>query len=89
MWTKLERPEGATWPVERTDHAACCLNYGDDHPQLLVTGGVDKKNKTISDGWVLDVNTGRWREVRDGGCVCVTKPRSGSIMYQEYIRTGD
>ena len=24
-----------------------------------------------------------------GGCVCVTKPRSGSIMYQEHIRIGD
>ena len=73
MWTKLERPEGATWPVERSSHAATCLNYGDDHPQLLVTGGVDKMNKTISDAWLLDVNTGRWREVREveGVCVCV------------------
>ena len=71
MWTKLERPEGATWPVERSYHAATCLNYGDDHPQLLVTGGLDKKNKTISDGWVLDINTGRWREVREVEvCVC-------------------
>ena len=70
MWTKLERPEGAPWPVERTAHAATCLNYGDDHPQLLVTGGVDKKRKTLRDAWLLDINTGRWREVRDGGCVC-------------------
>ena len=91
MWTKLERPEGATWPVERSGHAATCLNYGDDHPQLLVTGGLDKNLKTLNDAWMLDINTGRWREVRDGGCVCVcmTKPRSGSIMYQEHIRTGD
>ena len=44
-------------------------------------------SNTISDAWLLDINTGRWREVRDGGCVCVTKPRSGSIMYQEHIRT--
>ena len=90
MWTKLERPEGATWPVERSSHAATCLNYGDDHPQLLVTGGVDEMSKTLNDVWMLDINTGRWREVREvEGCVCVTKPRSGSIMYQEHIRTGD
>ena len=64
---------GAPWPVERVYHAACCLNYGDVHPQLLVTGGLDKRNKTLSDAWLLDINTGRWREVREvEGCgVCV------------------
>ena len=72
----MERPEGASWPVERSSHAATCLNYGDDHPQLLVTGGLDKKGKTLSDAWLLDINTGRWREVSEvEGCVCVTKPR--------------
>ena len=83
MWTKLERPEGAPFPAERCYHAATCLNYGDDHPQLLVTGGLDKNLKTLSDAWLLDINTGRWREVREveGWCVCVTKARSGSIMY--------
>ena len=30
-WTKLERQEGAPWPAERSGHAACCLNYGQDH----------------------------------------------------------
>ena len=72
-WTKLERPEGAPWPVERANHAACCLNYTDEQPQLLVTGGADKRNKTLSDAWLLDINTRRWREVREvEGCVvCV------------------
>ena len=51
--------------MERTRHAACCLDYGDDLPQLLVTGGVDKKRKTLNDAWLLDINTGRWREVRE------------------------
>ena len=75
-WTKLERPEGAPWPVERDLHAACCLNFADDNPQLLITGGVDKKDNTLSDAWILDINTRRWREVREvEGCVvCVTKP---------------
>ena len=59
--------------MERDLHAACCLNFGDVHPQLLITGGVDKKGKTLSDAWLLDINTRRWREVREvEGCVvCV------------------
>ena len=62
-WTKLEKPRGAPWPVERSGHAACCLNYGEEHPQLLVTGGVDNNGTTLQDAWILDVNSGRWREV--------------------------
>ena len=62
-WTKLEGPKGVAWPVERVSHAACCLNYGEEHPQLLVTGGVDKNDNTLQDAWILDVNSGRWREV--------------------------
>ena len=59
----MERPEGAPWPVERSGHAACCLNYGEEHPQLLVTGGLDKNGKTLQDAWILDIKSGRWREV--------------------------
>ena len=62
-WTKLEKPEGAPWPVERDSHAACCLNFGEEDPQLLVTGGVDESVKVLSDGWILDVKSRRWREV--------------------------
>ena len=65
-WTKLERPEEAPWPVERIAHAACCLNYGEEHPQLLVTGGLDKNDTTLQDAWILDVNSGRWRRVSSG-----------------------
>ena len=62
-WTKLERPMGAPWPMERDAHAACCLNCGEEHPQLLVTGGVDKNGTTLQDAWILDVKSGRWRRV--------------------------
>ena len=62
-WTKLERPKGALWPVERSSHAACCLNYGEEGPQLLVTGGKDKNGTTLQDAWILDVNSGRWTRV--------------------------
>ena len=62
-WTKLESSVGTPWPTERSGHAACCLNYGEDHPQVLVTGGLDNNDKTLHDMWILDVNSGRWREV--------------------------
>ena len=68
-WSKLEKSEGAPWPVERSAHAACCLNYGEVHPQLLVTGGVDRDGNTLQDAWILDVNSGRWREVSGDECV--------------------
>ena len=74
-WTKLEKTEGAPWPVGRDSHAACCLNFGEEDPQLLVTGGVDESVKvtggvdnngnTLSDAWILDVKSRRWREVSD------------------------
>ena len=62
-WTKLERPRRAPWPAERAGHAACCLNYGEEHPQLLVTGGVNNNGYSLQDAWILDVNSGRWRRV--------------------------
>ena len=68
-WTKLEKPERALCPVGRSSHAACCLNYGEEHPQLLVTGGVDKSGNTLQDAWILDVNSGRWRKVSGDECV--------------------
>ena len=49
----------------RSWHAACCLNYGNDEPVLLMTGGVDDNDNTLTDAWLLDVNSGRWREVRE------------------------
>ena len=52
----MEPEQGEPWPVERSYHAACCLNYGGDHPQLLVSGGLDKDVKALGDMWILDVN---------------------------------
>ena len=62
-WSVLDKGEGEPWPVGRSRHAATCLGYGDD-PQLLVTGGTDKDNKVLGDTWILDLQDGRWREVR-------------------------
>ena len=59
-WTKLEKPKGAPWPVERDSHAACCFNHGE---KLLITGGVDVSGSPLSDAWILDVDSRKWGEV--------------------------
>ena len=56
--------QGEYCPKGRSKHAAVCLGYGGDHPQLLVTGGVGRSGIVLSDVWLLDVQSGRWREVR-------------------------
>ena len=55
--------QGESCPEKRDSHAAVCLGYGGDHPQLLVTGGCGSEN-VLFDVWLLDVQSGRWREVR-------------------------
>ena len=62
-WRELDKEEGELWPVGRGRHAATCLGVGDD-PELLVTGGTDEKDKVLSDSWILNLQTGRWREVK-------------------------
>ncbi len=59
----MEPVEGEPWPVGRAVHAACCLGYGEDLPQLLVHGGVDDNMCTLGDLWVLNVDTGKWTKV--------------------------
>ncbi|XP_064393167.1 uncharacterized protein LOC135340740 isoform X1 [Halichondria panicea] len=61
--TKVKPVQGEPWPVERACHAACCLNYGQDHPQLLVYGGLDKGKETLGDMWTLNVDAVKWTEV--------------------------
>ena len=50
----------------RSSHAACCINYGEDHPQVLVSGGVvfnSHRHEALSDLWLLDVDSAKWKEV--------------------------
>ena len=61
-WRKLDNV-GEPCPVERYGHAAVCLNYGEDQPQIFISGGIDDDINVFSDGWILDVQSGRWREV--------------------------
>ena len=63
-WTKLSKSGAGPWPEGRDSHAACCLNYGQQHPHLLVTGGADRQSKPLADVWILDIERGSWRKVR-------------------------
>ena len=63
-WTKLNKSGGGPWPEGRSHHAAVCLNYGQQYPQLLVTGGWDRQDKPLADLWILDIERGSWRKVR-------------------------
>ena len=66
-WTRVDIQEGESCPVGRSSHAAVCLGYGGDRPQLLITGGLDVDSKVLSNSWILDLQSGRWREVSVNG----------------------
>ena len=63
----LDQDEGGPTPVGRVSHAAVCLGCDEDHPQLFVTGGLDINRKVLRDAWLLDLQSGRWTEVRVRG----------------------
>ena len=49
--------------MKRDGHAAVCLDYGGDRPQLVVTGGHDASDNVLNDVWIMDVQSGMWKEV--------------------------
>ena len=60
----MEPAQGDQWPEARICHSACTLNYGEEHPTLLVSGGQGEGDKALGDMWILDVDSGKWTEVR-------------------------
>lgn len=60
----MEPREGEPWPVERDDHAACCIGYAGDHINLLISGGRDIDGKPLNDMWLFDLSLKKWKEVR-------------------------
>ena len=64
-WSKLDHQEGIPRPVGRSAHVAVCLGYGGDNHKLLVTGGRDANNVTLSDVWILDLDSRKWKEVSE------------------------
>ena len=49
--------------MKRSSHATVCLDYGGDRPQILVTGGHDASLNVLNDFWIMDVQSGMWKEV--------------------------
>ena len=60
----MQLKQSGPWPEGRAGHAACCLNYSQQYPQLLVSGGLDRQNRPLGDVWILDVERGNRRKVR-------------------------
>ena len=60
----MEPCEGEPWPAGRSGHAACCLGYAGDHTHLLVTGGIDRGDKTLNDTWLFNLSLKKWKQVR-------------------------
>ena len=56
---------GINCPGRRYGHAAVCLGYGTDNPQIFVTGGRDNRGVILNDAWILDVRNSVWSEVSD------------------------
>ena len=54
---------GGDSPTVRIWHAAACIEHGGDRPQLVITGGLDAGNKVLNDVWIMDVQSGRLKEV--------------------------
>ena len=59
----MEPAQGDQWPEARFRHGACCLNYGEDHLKVLMSGGLGNGDKVLGDMWILDVDNGKWTAV--------------------------
>ena len=47
------------WPTERCGHAAACVSG----PLLVIVGGMSDGGNAISDCWIHDLTTMKWKKV--------------------------
>ena len=47
----------------RNGHAAACIEYGEDRPQLVISGGLGNGEKVLTDVWIMDVRSGSSKKV--------------------------
>ena len=52
-------------------HAACCLGFNTEHPQLLVSGGRNCNDKSLRDVWKFDLTLNRWEHVSHTHAACL------------------
>jgi hypothetical protein len=82
VWTKLSgesdtsfslphpTPSLLAHPSARDGHTACVVERA-PRPLVLVTGGWDATDHALDDMWLLDINSGLWKEITGGkemGC---------------------
>ena len=61
---RIEAKQGELWPVVTVgQHAACCLGFNTEHPQLLVIGGRTCHDKGLRDVWKFDLASKQWENV--------------------------
>ena len=77
----MEGHKGEYWPLQRSNHAACCLNFGDPQPRVFVTGGVVPEG-VVNDAWLFNVATRKWQNVIDWYTV---KPWGPAFFIKQHI----
>ena len=64
MKIQPERNKEDKWPKMRLGHhAACCLGFNTENPQLLISGGRIKRQLPPKDIWILNLATSTRKEV--------------------------
>ena len=61
-WTKVNKPwinRSVKWPTGRFGHAATCVSG----PLLVIVGGRSSGQSAISDCWIHDLTTMKWKKV--------------------------
>ena len=53
---------GDLWPQARSNHAACCLNFGEEYPQVFMSGGMTD-DRVLNDAWLFNVKIKKWNIV--------------------------
>ena len=59
----MPHKDGDPRPERRNVHIVVCLGYGGQYKKVLVSGG-RIGGIVLSDTWLLDPQSGRWKEVR-------------------------
>ena len=58
-------------PSARRDHAAILLDT-ERHPQLFITGGIDRNWRSLGDAWILNLEREADRKISRGSWLKVT-----------------
>ena len=58
-------------PSARRDHATILLNTG-KHPQLFMTGGIDRSWRSLGDAWILNLKREADEKISRGSWLKVT-----------------